>query len=73
MCPAGNSALCRPGDALCAPCGAGLVGHSVALTFSYDFFDAVVLRTDFEVCLSCHLMHTTVVVNMGLGVIQHLS
>lgn len=64
MCPAGNSALCRPGDTLCAPCGAELVGHSVALTFSYDFFDVVVLRTDFEVCLSCYLMHKAVVVNM---------
>ena len=42
--------LCQPEDTLCAPCGAEFVGPSVALTFTYDFFDAVVLHTEFEVC-----------------------
>ena len=33
----------------CAPCGAMLAGASIALTFSYDYFDVVVLDTEFEV------------------------
>ena len=33
----------------CAPCGAMLAGASVALTFSYDFFDVVALDTELEV------------------------
>ena len=48
--------MCRPEDTLCSPCGAELVGPSVALTFSYDFFDVVVLHTDFEICL-LYLVH----------------
>ena len=47
-CHAGSGAACRSG-ALCAPCGAALTGHSVALTFSYEYFDVVALHTEFEV------------------------
>ena len=36
----------------CAPCGAVLAGASVALTFSYDYFDVVVLDSEFEVRLT---------------------
>ena len=54
--------MCQPDDTLCAPCGAELVGPSVALTFSYDFFDAVVLHTEFEVCLFLCFVHKGVVV-----------
>ena len=36
----------------------------MALTFSYDFFDAVVLHTEFEVRLSCFLVRTSVVIHM---------
>ena len=48
---AGKRALCQPEDTLCAPCGAVFTGPSVALTFSYDFFEEVVLHTEYEVCL----------------------
>ncbi|KAK9834170.1 hypothetical protein WJX81_004930 [Elliptochloris bilobata] len=44
----GEAAICRPEEALCAPCGAAVAGPSVALTFSYDFFDVVVLGSEFE-------------------------
>lgn len=44
--------LCRlresPGGH-CAPCGVALLGPSVALTFAYDYFDVVVLESEFEV------------------------
>ena len=52
MCPADYRAICGPEGALCAPCGAELAGPSVAITFSYDYFDVVVLRTEFEARLS---------------------
>ncbi|KAK9825364.1 hypothetical protein WJX81_004084 [Elliptochloris bilobata] len=44
----GGANLCNLQGALCAPCGAPLAGPSVALTFSYDFFEMVVLDSDFE-------------------------
>lgn len=41
---------CRLGEGpYCAPCGAVLAGASVALTFSYDYFDVVVLASEYEV------------------------
>ena len=49
--------LCQPEDTLCAPCGEELLGPSVALTFSYDFFDAVLLHTEYEVRLSFLPVH----------------
>ena len=67
MCSAGTKTLCQPEDTLCAPCGAELVGPSVALTFSYDFFDAVLLHTDFEVCLAFLPVHKGVVVSVRGG------
>ena len=46
----GSDMACRLEEGpFCAPCGAVLAGASVALTFSYDFFDVVVLDTEFEV------------------------
>ncbi|KAK9818906.1 hypothetical protein WJX81_000729, partial [Elliptochloris bilobata] len=43
--------VCIPDDGeglLCAPCGAGLAGPSVLITFSYDYFDVVVLDSEYE-------------------------
>ena len=57
--------MCRPGEALCAPCGAPLTAHSVALTFSYDFFDVVVLPTEFEVCHPIFLPNIMLVTACG--------
>lgn len=46
----GSDMACRLEEGpFCAPCGAVLAGASVALTFSYDYFDVVVLDTEFEV------------------------
>ena len=63
MCSAGKGPLCQPDNTLCTPCGAELLGPSVALTFSYDFFDVVVLHSDFEVCLF-YLVQKEVVINI---------
>ena len=42
-------AACNPEQGHCAPCGAALGGPSVALTFSYDFPEAVDLHSEYEV------------------------
>ena len=45
----GPQAVCGPEEALCAPCGQQTTGPSVALTFSYEFFELVELHSDYEV------------------------
>lgn len=45
---AAGQQVCKAEDA-CAPCGAALAGPSVTLTFSYDYFEAAVLHSEFEV------------------------
>ena len=47
---AAGQEVCTAEDA-CAPCGAALAGPSVILTFSYDYFEAAVLHSEFEVML----------------------
>ncbi|KAK9825381.1 hypothetical protein WJX81_007036, partial [Elliptochloris bilobata] len=44
----GAKASCSPEEGLCAPCGAVLDSPSVGLTFSYEYFDAIELHSDFE-------------------------
>ena len=41
--------MCGPEEALCAPCGSGVAGPSVAITFFYEFFEIVELHSEYEV------------------------
>ena len=41
--------MCGPEDAFCAPCGTSVAGPSVAMTFSYDFFEIIELHSEYEV------------------------
>ena len=49
--------VCTAEDA-CAPCGAALAGPLVAVTFSYDYFEAAVLYSEYEV-MPLLFMHTS--------------
>lgn len=42
-------AVCGPEEAFCAPCGSTVAGPSVAITFSYDFFEIIELHSEYEV------------------------
>lgn len=46
---AGPQAVCGPEEAFCAPCGSRVAGPSVAITFSYEFFEIVELHSEYEV------------------------
>ena len=46
---AGRQAVCEAEDGFCAPCGSSVAGPSVAITFSYEFFEIVELHSEFEV------------------------
>ena len=46
---AGPQAVCGTEEAFCAPCGSSVAGPSVAITFSYEFFEVIELHTEFEV------------------------
>ena len=46
---AGPQAVCGPEEAFCAPCGSRVAGPSVAMTFSYEFFEIVELHSEYEV------------------------
>ena len=46
---AGPQAVCGPEEAFCAPCGSSVAGLSVAISFSYEFFEVIELHSEFEV------------------------
>lgn len=51
----GPGPTCRLEESYCAPCGAAMAGPSVSLTFAYDYFDVVVLQSDYEVLMPLNL------------------